>query len=76
MKPFNSAAAVQHKCGTKGRSARYVYVRGEGFITWQELERSVNEGARRFWNSRALKGVFMGESGFEGDSPFRRGTTA
>ena len=54
-----SAAAMNCRAGQAEMSSLWVYVRGEGFVRWAEIEDQVNEAYRQWRRKKAKQGVFI-----------------
>ncbi len=54
-----SAAAMNCRAGRAEVSSLWVYVRGEGFVRWAEIEEEVNEAYRQWRRKKAEQGVYI-----------------
>lgn len=55
----HSAARYAGWYGYAERSQQFVFIRGEGWVRWSELERQVADGHRDFLQRRAIAGHYV-----------------
>jgi hypothetical protein len=55
----HSAARYAGWYGHAERSQQYVYIRGEGWVRWSEVERQVADAHRDFLQRRAIAGHYV-----------------
>jgi hypothetical protein len=54
-----SAAKMNHAPGFAAVSGQWVYVRGEGFVRWAEIEAQVAEAFVQWQRKKSLQGVLI-----------------
>jgi hypothetical protein len=57
----SSAAKVNRRAGVKDGSSRVVYIPGEGWIPWAEIETQFAEAYRLWLMRKALAGILIGD---------------
>lgn len=54
-----SAAKMNHRPGFAALSTVWVYIRGEGFVRWSEIEAQVQEAYLQWRRKKSLEGVLI-----------------